>query len=72
MTNQPFDHQYWGDKIDLDRWKGSCRRGLVYKSTGVEHAGPGQRHTFSGGRKARGSSADDLSKKQPKKPEGAK
>lgn len=64
MTEQPFDREYWGEKIDLNRWgKGECRRGLTYKSTGVEHAGPGQRHTFSGGRKHRGLSSDDHQKK---------
>lgn len=55
----PFDERYWSHfgipaRPRTDLWGGSVARGLIYNTKGVEHAGPGQRRTFGGGRKARG------------------
>lgn len=55
----PFDERFWSNfgipaRIRTDLWGPSCYRGLSYSTVGVEHAGPGQRRSFGGSRKARG------------------
>ena len=57
---EPHDEQYWGPRgVDLSRWGSECRRGMQYKNHGTEVSGHGApRHTFGGGRKARGMASD--------------
>jgi len=57
---EPHDEEYWGPGgVNLSRWGPDCKRGLRYRDQGTEIAGAGApRHTFGGGRKARGLAAD--------------
>jgi hypothetical protein len=50
---------------DISTWGAECGRGTPYKDKGVTTDGAkDQRRTFGGGRKHRGSSADDLEKRE--------
>jgi hypothetical protein len=60
-VDEPYDHSYWGPNgIDINRWKGTCRRGLDYKEMGapVPAGSKGQVRKFSSGRKARTLASD--------------
>ena len=63
-----FDREYWGDRIDISRWKGGngeCARGIQYREHGITIDGaPGAKRTLGGSRKARGSASADLERKE--------
>jgi hypothetical protein len=66
MPDEPFDHNYWGNSIDISRWgRGEVCRGARYRDTGPTTDGAAnQRRSISAGRKARGSAANDLEKQE--------
>jgi hypothetical protein len=60
----PFDELYWSRfgipaRVRVDLWGGELACGLSYSTRGTEHAGPGQRRSFGGSRKARGYASGD-------------
>jgi hypothetical protein len=63
----PFDERYWAGfgvpaRVRVDLWGGAIASGLAYNTRGVEAAGPGQRRTFGGSRKARGYASGESGK----------
>lgn len=64
--NEPYDHTYWKDGIQIWKWGNACARGLPYKVTGAPVAAgtKGVERKISTGRKHRGSAAADLERKE--------
>ncbi len=60
-----FDATSSRNPYDISTWGSECARGMPYKDTGVTTDGAAnQRRSISSGRKHRGSSSDDLAKRQ--------